>query len=372
MTPTRPPDRTEHANRPDDLKQRYLQASAQQAIGPNERVRSAALAHAQAQVQIISSGTAQVVTIAAPAVAANRSRWNIPMVASLAIASFAALLALQFDRGDSQDKQVALGERSATNPAVVTPPPAPAIPSIPSIPSTPAIEPAATSTAAAANAGSTVQAKPAAKKEAATRPPQRATAPTDSAAASKPQARADVQLDKAAPDQRPAVQSKSAQTADAAGLAPDVARGESSPQSAASSSPASSNPALSNPSAGAPMAPAAANRSRAAKELMGESRPPASAAAFDAGASLREAARTGQAAALAQALQTVSAAHLNSTDSAGRTALILATSGGHVEAVQRLVAAGADTTVKDASGQTAEQLARRLGYKQIESILKSP
>lgn len=367
MTPTRPPDQTEHTDRPDDLKQRYLQASAQQAIGPSERVRSAALAHAQAQVQIISSGTAQVGTIAAPAVVANRSRWDIPMVASLAIASFAALLALQFDRGDSQDKQVALGERSATNPAVVTPPPAPAIPSIPSTPSTPAIEPAATSTAAAANPGSTVQAKPAAKKEAATRPPQRATAPTDSTAASKPQARADVQLDKAAPDQRPTEQSKSAQTADAASLVPDVARGESSPQSSASSS-----PALSNPSAGAPMAPAAANRSRATKELIGESRPPAAASAFDAGASLREAARTGQAGALAQALQTVGAAQLNSTDSAGRTALILATSGGHVEAVQRLVAAGADTTVKDASGQTAEQLARRLGYQQIESILKSP
>ena len=370
MTPTRPPDNTDHTDRPDDLKQRYLQASAQQAIGPSERVRSAALAHAQAQVQIISSGVTQLDTIAKPA-AANRSRWNIPMVASLAIASFAALLALQFDRGDSQDKQVALGERSATNPAVVTPPPAPAP------------EPAAASTAANATAAAAVETKPAAKKEAENRVPQRATAPTDSAtaptdsaAASKPQAKAkakaEVQTDSPARDRRAAEQSKSTQTPDGAGTAPNAARGETSPQSAVASSPAANNS-----SAGAPMAPAATNRSRAANDLMSAPRahapaPAAAAAAFDAGASLREAARTGQAAALAQALQTVSAAQLNGTNSAGRTALMLAASGGHVEAVQRLVAAGADITVKDASGQTAEQLARRSGYKQIESILKSP
>ena len=89
-----------------------------------------------------------------------------------------------------------------------------------------------------------------------------------------------------------------------------------------------------------------------------------------AGAALREAARTGQSGALAQALQVVSAAQLNSTDSAGRTALMLATTGGHVEAVQRLVNAGANTELKDANGQTAAQTAKRLGYRQIESILK--
>ena len=95
-------------DRPDDLKQRYLQASAEQAIGPSEKVRRAALAHAQA----VAAGAANEVTTRLPQAAANRSRWNTPLVASLAIASISALLALQFDRGESADKQVALGTRA--------------------------------------------------------------------------------------------------------------------------------------------------------------------------------------------------------------------------------------------------------------------
>ena len=119
MTATRPPDDTD---RPDEIKQRYLEASAEQDIGPSERVKLAALAHAQtvafAAGEAARSTTQTTATpTPLPAAAANQSRWNVPLVASLAIASISALLALQFDRSDPADQQIVLSTPSATTPA---------------------------------------------------------------------------------------------------------------------------------------------------------------------------------------------------------------------------------------------------------------
>ena len=167
--------------------------------------------------------------------------------------------------------------------------------------------------------------------------------------------------DRAASGRLAAPQSKAAPSLDAERSGQASARSDSSSTEAPAamrSRPAVAAPAPTPAPISAPAVPAPAPAAAPAA-------PP-----LHAGAALREAARTGQSGALAQALQVVSAAQLNSTDSAGRTALMLATTGGHVEAVQRLVNAGANTELKDANGQTAAQTAKRLGYRQIESILK--
>ena len=395
--------------RPDDLKRRYLQASAEQAGGPSERVRVAALAHAQA----VAAGTANEVTIQLPQAAANRSRWNTPLVASLAIASISALLALQFDRGEPADKQIVLGTPSVTArsesasatapsapapvPAQALPPqataevlpqpaaalpasalPAPAFPALTlparALPTPSQIAPTKSERAAkratppdasiaqpAAPAPAPAPAPTPAPEPASTAAKSTASAekvepaPAKPGAASLPSGSENMPADRAASGRLAAPQSKAAPSPDAERSGQASARSDSS--SADAPAAMRSRPAAAAPSPiSAPAAPAPA----AAPAV-----PP-----IDAGAALREAARTGQSGALAQALQVVSAAQLNSTDSAGRTALMLATTGGHVEAVQRLVNAGANTELKDASGQTAAQTAKRLGYRQIESILK--
>ena len=359
--------------RPDDLKQRYLQASAEQAIGPSEKVRRAALAHAQA----VAAGAANEVTTRLPQTSANRSRWNTPLVASLAIASISALLALQFDRGESADKQVVLG----TSPAPTTPLSSVPLNSVPlnsaplksaplksaSPSSTPAAERAAppdepvafssvpkrapVPSPGSANTTATSGLPPTAAKNTASasevNPAPAALEAAGLAAGSERNA-----ADQAMSSRPVAPQNKAAPSPDAERVGRASARRESSPGEAPTA--LQSRPAE---TAVATPAPAPVPFPKA---------PP-----LDGAAELREAARTGQAAALAQALLTVNAAQLNSTDSAGRTALMLATLGGHLGSVQRLVNAGADTELRDVSGQTAAQMAKRLGFKQIESILKS-
>ena len=85
---------------------------------------------------------------------------------------------------------------------------------------------------------------------------------------------------------------------------------------------------------------------------------------------LRNAASSGQMAALEQALQQATAAQINARDDRGRTPLMLATLGGHIGAVQRLLTAGADPILQDAQGNTARQMAQQLGYTIIENLLK--
>ena len=61
----------------------------------------------------------------------------------------------------------------------------------------------------------------------------------------------------------------------------------------------------------------------------------------------------------------------NVTDPMGRTALMKAAGGGHLETVQTLLAAGADPHLKDAfTGQTAASLARQHGHAEIVRLLE--
>ncbi|WMJ69505.1 ankyrin repeat domain-containing protein [Stenotrophomonas sp. 24(2023)] len=73
---------------------------------------------------------------------------------------------------------------------------------------------------------------------------------------------------------------------------------------------------------------------------------PASGAGGDAGQRLRAAASLGDARAVHEALQ--AGAPIDARDARGRTALLLATHGNHVDAARVLVQAGADVNAKDA------------------------
>ena len=144
MTPDPMPRPTE-----DELLARYHEAVALQGAGPGADLRAAVLAQAEVTAwkhadaaenpdeiaieQIASSSdTASAeaefaselpLPAAAAAEAANDRRWFIPAVASVAVLGLAALLALQFDRGDPADQAVALGQRGAPAAEVADPAP---------------------------------------------------------------------------------------------------------------------------------------------------------------------------------------------------------------------------------------------------------
>ena len=428
MTAPRPPDDT---GRSDEIKQRYLQASAEQAIGPSERVKRAALAHAQTVALAAGEATQVAATAAATraqptAIAANRPRWNVPLVASLAIASISALLALQFDRSDPADQRIVLGTPSATTPTgtatralppqepialpteqpLALPPQEPiaseqeklGLPAPEKSPAAPASSPPATKKAKSALAldrqsTMTVPAPaspPAAEPAYVPEPPSAvprpapqpsAVAPTGrNAATAKPPvagsefADADKSIGSSA---RGAPQSKAASTADAERSPQAGARSEAKPADSSSATSAAIRGRAASAAQPSPATVSAPSLTPApAPPLTPPLTPPPTpsptreVAPLDAGLALREAARTGQLTLLVEAVRSINAAQLNSTDKAGRTALMLATLGGHAEVVERLLAAGADTELKDTNGQTAAQMARRLGYQQIESALK--
>ena len=98
-------------------------------------------------------------------------------------------------------------------------------------------------------------------------------------------------------------------------------------------------------------------------------RAPSTVTSSETAASLHAAARNGDVAQVDRLL--AGGALLNAPDEAGRTPLILAAMGGHIEAVRRLLAAGANPALLDREGLDAVQHARRLGLTQIVQLIEA-
>ncbi|WP_312708979.1 ankyrin repeat domain-containing protein [Stenotrophomonas sp.] len=94
--------------------------------------------------------------------------------------------------------------------------------------------------------------------------------------------------------------------------------------------------------------------------------PACSAAAGPADARLREAADRGDADAVRLALN--AGADLEARDAQGRTAVLLATHGNHVEAARALIEAGADVNAKDALQDSAYLYAGARGLNEILAL----
>ena len=378
MTAPRPPDKQPA---PDDLKQRYLQASEEQNLGPGVRVKLAALTHAQMvlgsalALEAVAMPKAKAFTapapaplfeeLAAPATDATAgtsltripaNRWNYSLVASVAIAAIGALLALQFDRSDPQDKEVVMGSPSATAPPA-------------SVPALPAQQPDLKESNTARQQ-STVAAGDQSAKDSAKNPTNEPASKSSSESASeiagsspikspakpvlKEQApQATQELARPAPTPPP-FQSRAPAPAPAAEFG--------DPEKSRSTVDAEIRPQSPTPPAAAraPL-PSAVMKSRTAADAV--------ALAASTAETLRAAAKNGQIAALDAALRQASQEQINAPDGRGKTALMLATLGGHIGIVQRLVSAGADGSLTDIDGKTASQMAQQLGFDAIGNIL---
>ncbi len=328
-------------DRQDELKQRYLKASAQDERRPADGVREAARAHAQ---MLLSAANVRDTPGDTPgdapqAGAANQSRWKVSMFASFLLAGLAGLLVLQFDNLGTQQEEELI--RGAPVPGVVSAPPA----NLPHPPRASAFEkdksadsaPAGLAAAekSAAKAAPAVQAREHAAKESsntelATPEPFPAARPADARAEAAPRQDADT------PPHAPASPAPAMQA-----------------QTEARSSRADAQ--LQKDSAAAPsQAPRLGARARNLQA-------PAS--------TLHEAARLGHLVELERLI--AAGAQPNAPDAAGRTPLMLAAINGHIDAVQRLLAAGANPSLVDREGLTALQHARRVGQERVAAVIEA-
>lgn len=333
----------------DALTERYREASAQDTRRPGTHVRDAVRAHAQmviaaskAQGANAAAGTAQT-----QAPAANQSGWKISALASLALVGLTGLLVLQFDRGTDDEKDLVFGQPSASAPPSVPSTPAPEAPATPQAP-----QPKVSAKAQTAESPPTPALKAPAKS--ATEKPAAPPAAHEQAAA-KAQAETAQALGGAAPSSvasppapppapSPAIAQDNARVSRSARMA-DAATGAQAPA-----------PAMAAPPAAIAAAPAHSLRAEAAGS-------PGLASA------LQQSARTGDLQQLERLL--LQGAPLNAADPMGRTPLILAVMQGHTAAVQRLLAAGANTALIDQDGLNALQHARRLGFDGIAHLIEA-
>ena len=307
----------------DELKQRYLEASAQDERRPADRVREAARAHAQ---MLLAADQRNTQGVAPQVGAANQSRWKVSMFASFLVIGLSGLLVLQFEHsGTPQEKELVQG---ATVPGVASAPPA----NLPPPPES------AREKDKAAVTGSAVLAAP--------ESPAAKAAPAVQARERAAKAPSSAKL--AAPEPFPAAQSA-------------AARAEAAPlQDAAAQAPSNraAQPADALVQKDSAVAPSQAPRLGA---LARSTQSPASP--------VHEAARLGRLAELERLI--AAGAQLNAPDTAGRTPLMLAAINGHVAAVQRLLAAGANRSLVDQEGLTALQHARRLGLERIAGMIEA-
>ncbi|MDQ7742885.1 ankyrin repeat domain-containing protein [Hydrogenophaga pseudoflava] len=294
---------------PDDaLLQRYREANELDTARPGAALRENVLAHARAAA---ASRTDAIRPEVRPA--ANDSVWTWRALGGLAVIGLVGLLVLQFDHGNLEEKELALGSgisRPAAETAASSPPPEPA----------PAAEPAPRKAS-----------------------PQRSEAPAP-APASDPQA----------PDRM------------AKAEAPE---GPEAPAPAAKSlTPQAPAPMPRAAPASRAAAPATADSAASAEGGVMRERREVTTIRPEPLSPMFAAIASGDAKAVDQRL--AEGADPNERDPAGRTPLIAAARTGNEAVVKRLLAAGADRTLRDRDGLSAADHAGRNGSPGLLPLLR--
>ncbi len=369
----------------DELIRRYQEASEQEDARPSAHVRGAVRAHAQMLAAAAKAAGATPPSPATSRAAANASHWKISALATVAVVGLTSLLMLQFERGTPEEKETAFGRPRAEAPAPARPPaavavpaPAPPMAANSEVPAASAVSPGSARDQASLSARSLAQ-KPAAAPEPGPAKPLAKTAPAPAVAetesapapgmggaisgfpASPPLAADHSVVPQSAPPPAPSVPS----------APPAEMRKRSALQDAPAAREAAS-PDAAAPAQALPHAPAAHSlQGNAARGSLAATAPRADLGRSSASLpdDLREAARAGH------TLQVESLVHqgvpVDASDSAGKTALMLAALNGQAATVQKLLALGANPALADREGLNAAQHARRLGYQRIAELIDS-
>ncbi len=328
-----------HDDRPDDeLTRRYREANEQERGRPGAQVRLRVQAHARAVLEARqpASPTPQPTP---QREAANQPRWKISMLASIALAGLTGLLVLQFDRGTHEEKELAMGQPRAAAPS-------PEKAASEAFPEAAPLQPQA----------SIKKPAPALKAAEPARQAEVASGAESRAASGRGRLERQASVAEAA-----AVPTPFPASPPATALPPPPAMADR-----ASPAPA---PAMAAAPAPEPRAQAAKPQARFAAPLAGTDARTNANSLADAQMRLLDAARTGRTADITTLLQ--QGAPINATDTAGRTALMLAVIHGHEAAVQQLLRLGANPALVDAEGLSALGHARKKGLERMAALLEA-
>jgi hypothetical protein len=384
---------SDHGGGADLLLQRYAEANALDEARPGPGLREAVLAHARAQAAAHAQANpsfAEVTPQAASSrTAANDSAWKLRALGSLAVLGLAGLLVLQFDRGRPDERELALGQPSAST--------APA-PQAPARAETPPLAAPALATAPSPSLPEGPPDPPvAAGKPTPNHPPAAPPGPADEGSDKLPRSASVASKETlpapsafpAAPVAPAAPRAAANDTADTPVAPPETLASRSAPvqMEHAPASPSSDALPAESYSGNADQAPARLQAKRArppAAAAMERSRPATGSKAAQASGALAErrsevpapgpdAALLG-AAARGSLQGTVDAlaqgADINARQPDGRTALMLAAGRGDVAVIRLLIDRGADPQRLDREGLNAADWARRSGHPEVLPLLE--